>query len=205
MIDFTKYPEVIGIDSKHTKLFNENIYYDGRVFNKTHRSEKEKQELLRQYREEYASVVFHIFCEIDPVLIEQRTGNLIKFSSVYGYNFAKLNEDMKIQLVNYANMGAHIYGLNEEVKSPEGKIIPAGVSPARLGNETQVWRNGEVMDRGFINGIPTGEIAKMTPEERLTHGRKWRTMTDEQKIEFMKQYKKNCWRRLLKNDKSGRL
>jgi hypothetical protein len=33
------------------------------VFNKTHRSEKEKQELLAQYREEYASAVFHIFCE----------------------------------------------------------------------------------------------------------------------------------------------
>ncbi len=192
MIDLSKYQSITEISKKYWSLFSENLEYDGIILKKSKRSNEEKDALLAVYRKELAKAIFDVFININPTLIEVRTGKKFDFVSVYGHNFDCLTEGMIIQLSNYASINSNVYSTDTEIKKPDGKgFVEVHEKSPRIGFEPPIWRNGKVVDHGFNIGLPTDDYKKITPELRLEHSRKWRIMSDSDKKKFMKEYDKS--------------
>jgi hypothetical protein len=124
MISLVDYKDLFEVANRYNRLLNENVAYDGFVFNKTPRSNAEKEKLLKEYHRDFARTVFSTYCKQNPTLLKRPNADKVKFKSEFGDSFDEISETKKIWLVCLITGGGGKVRFTEEVVWPNGTVVP---------------------------------------------------------------------------------
>ena len=192
MIDLTQYEELTKVLKQAQKIERErdkNFNKAKRInFDDAIKNIRKFSEPCREFQNTiFAKTAYEVLTNLNPILVEHRTGKKLKFSEVFGEDFEKLTEDMVIHVYKLVNELSVNYKFEEETKRLDGKIIKGGdyERPCQLGFETPIWRNGEEIERGYEFGAPLDVRSKMTPEQRRQSRLAFQAMSDRERAEYM--------------------
>ena len=197
MIDLTQYKELMKCKKQMKKIEKECE----KLVNKEKKINFEKamekyDEIYKPYKKyihtTFAETVFNLLTQLNPKLIEHRTGKKLKFNEVFGDDFNKLNESMVIHLYKLANETSAIYKYEDEVKRLDEKILKGGdyLKPCEIGFETPVWRNGEELECSYQYGLPIEVWKQISYEEKVKNDEMFESLSQRERAEYMnKTYK----------------
>ena len=192
MIDLTQYEELTKVLKQAQKIEKEsdnNFNKEKRInFDDAIKNIRKFSEPCREFQDTiFAKTAFEVLTHLNPILVEHRTGKKLKFSEVFGEDFEKLTEDMVIHVYKLVIEKSVFYKFKDDVKLLNGYVDEGGdyKKPCQIGVESPIWRNGEIIDYGYLYGLPRNVWEKMSYEERIANNEKFISMSQRERAEYM--------------------
>ena len=173
MIDLTQYKELMKCKKQMTKIEKECE----KQFRKEFRENPDmtmdrRHEILQPYYDikdnVYTKMLYDIFIDMNPIIIEHRTGEQLKFLEVFGKNYEILDNRYKLQVYLMAEESSIMYKFLDDLKRTDDIIKEGGNYDYNLpvGGEPAILRNGKEIKEGYMFGLPYN-IYRTTPNEDL--------------------------------------
>ena len=173
MIDLTQYKELMKCKKHMTKIEKECEKQFRKEFRENPNMTMDRRhEILQPYYNikdnVYTKMLFDILLELNPVVVEHRTGEHLRFNEVFGEDFETIYEKVKLHIYKMAEESSVIYKFYDNLKRTDEKIIKGGdyLDKENPGYENNIFRNGQISEYGYISGVPKKEWFSLTYEEK---------------------------------------
>ena len=192
MIDLTQYKELMKCKKQMKKIEKECDKQFRKEFRENPNLSSERyDELYLPYtkfkQEIYTSMLFKIFVELNPVVVEHRTGERLKFSEVFGTDFETINENVKMQIYMMAEESSVVYKFDEDLKNTKEDITVGGdfYFKEQLGFENDIFRKGQIETYGYMCGLPKKKWFSISSDEKTNFRKMFLAKSQREQARYM--------------------
>ena len=192
MIDLTQYKELMKCKKHMTKIEKECEKQFRKEFRENPNMTMDRRhEILQPYYDIkdniYTKMLYDIFIDMNPIIIEHRTGERLKFLEVFGGNFEILDNRYKLQVYLMAEENSIMYKFLDDLKRTDDIVKKGGnyEKKMEIGFEAPILRNGLVKEDGYQCGLPLKTWRKLSYEERTYYDEEFCKKSQREQARYM--------------------
>ena len=192
MIDLTQYKELMKCKKRMTKIEKECEKQFRKEFRENPNMTMDRRhEILQPYYDIkdniYTKMLYDIFIDMNPIIIEHRTGEQLKFLEVFGKSYEILDNRYKLQVYLMAEENSIMYKFLDDLKRTDDIVKKGGnyEKKMEIGFEAPILRNGLVKEDGYQCGLPLKTWRKLSYEERTYYDEEFCKKSQREQARYM--------------------